>query len=195
MIFRRILTLITRDTELNEDGLAQAELAGEKFKEYPIDAIYSSDLKRCRATAGAIQKHLISPVDITFTSGLRERCMGPIEGMKIDDAIEYAKKDGKLSYKEYGEGSAALVKRIQNQLNEILEENKHNKNILICSHGGAIRTILRILGFKKDLIVYNTSVTIVDFNTQDFNKFDIIKIGDTKHLGEGEFKVNDTRVR
>lgn len=121
--------------------------------------------------------------------------MGPIEGMKIDEAIEYAKKNGKSSYKDFGEESSDLVKRIQHQLNEILEENKHNKNILICSHGGAIRTLLRILGFKKDLIVYNTSVTIVDFDTEDFNKFEIIKIGDTKHLGEGEFKINDTRVR
>lgn len=186
---------IIRDTELNEQGLAQAELAGEKFKDYPIDAIYSSDLKRCKGTASTIQKHLSSPVDITFSSNLRERNMGVIEGMKMQDAIEYAKKDGKSSYKEYGESSHALVSRIQKQVNKILEENKHHKNILLCSHGGTIRTLLKILKYNEDIIVYNTSVTIIDFNKEDFNDFKIIKIGDTKHLGEGEFKVSDTRVR
>lgn len=156
--------------------------------------MYSSDLKRCRATATTIQTHLIKPVDITFSSNLRERHMGIIEGKKLDEAIEYAKKDGKSSYKDYGETSHALVDRIQTQINKILEENKQNKNILVCSHGGTIRTILKILNFKKDIIVYNTSVTIIDFNKKDFNDFKIIKVGDTKHLG-GDFEVEDMRVR
>lgn len=180
---------------MNEEGLAQAELAGEWFKDYPIDAIYSSDLKRCRATASAIQKHLTHPVDISFSSNLRERNMGVIEGMKFQDAVDYAKNDGGKHYKDYGETSHDLVTRVQKQVNEILEENKHNRNILLCSHGGTIRTLLKILNFKEDIIVYNTSVTIIDFNKEDFNDFKIKKIGDTTHLGAGEFKVTDTRIR
>ncbi|CCH40691.1 hypothetical protein BN7_225 [Wickerhamomyces ciferrii] len=191
---QRFFKVICEDTDLNQEGIDQAKLAAEKLKDYPFDAFYSSDLKRCRDTANTIHKSLTKQVDIQFSSNLRERNMGEIEGMKISDAVEKAAKDGKESYREYGEKPIDLVNRVKKQLDEILELNKQNKNIIICSHGGTIRTILKILGFKENLIVYNTSITTVDFNHNDFNDFKIVTVSDTKHLG-GDFKVADTRVR
>ena len=45
------------DIELDETGLKQAELLSDHLKNTPIEAIFSSPLKRALATAGAIARH------------------------------------------------------------------------------------------------------------------------------------------
>lgn len=183
------------DTSLNSTGENQANLVGQRLKDLKFDSMYSSDLTRCKNTANAILTNSSNPVDsIHFTNLLRERNMGIMEGKYLNDAIAYAEKEGK-SFRDYGEDASLFVERIAKIINQILLENKKNKNVLVVSHGGTIRTFLKILQYKEDLVVYNTSITVVDFDRHDLNKFEIKVIGNTNHLGEGEFKVNDTRVR
>lgn len=125
--------------------------------------------------------------------------MGEIEGMHIDDAIKYSESKS-VHYREIGEDSSEFLQRLELVMKEILVENRQHKNLLLVSHGGTIRSILKLLNYNKDIIVFNTSVTIIEFNKNkdgsvDFQDFQVIKVGDTAHLGSGEFKVADTRVR
>ena len=43
-----------RDVQLTETGKLQAEALGERFRDIPVDAVYSSALYRAAATAAAI---------------------------------------------------------------------------------------------------------------------------------------------
>ena len=60
-------------------GCRQIDALAERFKSIPIDALYSSDLRRAITTAGAITKYHKLPLHTT--KRLREINCGPWEGM------------------------------------------------------------------------------------------------------------------
>lgn len=67
---RRIMQGRRIDAPLNETGRAQAEALAERFADAPLDAIYSSTLKRADATADAIaarhpaaERHRLADLD------------------------------------------------------------------------------------------------------------------------------------
>ncbi|KAH3902809.1 related to Broad-specificity phosphatase YOR283W [Saccharomycodes ludwigii] len=197
------------DTDLNEEGLEQAFKVGKYLhdnKRIKFEKFYSSDLKRCQQTLKQILKSYEGTDTnlqgtVVFSDQLRERSMGVIQGMHIDDAIEYAKKNGKASYREFGEQKNEFHNRLTKAFEKMVQQEPNAKNIGLISHGGSIRYILSWLGYKSDvddvalkLIVYNTSVTIIDY-IRDEKVFKIRLIGNTNHLGDGKFVVNDTRVR
>ena len=66
------------DIELNEEGIKQAEEAKRILKDYPIDMIVSSTLKRARKTAEIINE--AKNVPIMFDKALEERGFGDFEG-------------------------------------------------------------------------------------------------------------------
>lgn len=66
------------DIELNEEGIKQAEEAKRILKDYPIDMIVSSTLKRARKTAEIINE--AKNVPIIFKEALEERGLGEFEG-------------------------------------------------------------------------------------------------------------------
>ena len=55
-------------------GYKQIDALAERFRDIPLDALYSSDLKRTQTTAGAITRyHELTPI---LSSELREICLG-----------------------------------------------------------------------------------------------------------------------
>lgn len=182
------------DIPLNDEGLDQASKVALSIKPMlgSIDEIFSSDLSRCRQTTGAIlDQGYQGPV--TYDGKFRERFMGEIQGMKVDDAVEFAQRQGKSHYKQFGE----LPHDFHGRVLELITDLKavEGRNVVVVSHGGFIRALLKNLGFQQDdFIVYNTSITTVDFDRLK-KEFEIVQVGDTKHLGAGEFKVVDYRLR
>ena len=74
------------DIPLDETGLRQAELAGEYFKEIPLQGIYSSPLSRAWQTAERIAKHRglkVQPLD-----GLIDMSFGNWEGRSLQEVRE-----------------------------------------------------------------------------------------------------------
>jgi probable phosphoglycerate mutase len=53
------------DVELSEEGRLQAELLRDRMKNYPIDALYSSNLIRAVQTAQIINEELKLPHEIS----------------------------------------------------------------------------------------------------------------------------------
>ncbi|KAL6937641.1 hypothetical protein ACO0RG_004157 [Hanseniaspora osmophila] len=200
-----------RDIPINQEGFEQADKLGEFLKNKKhitsFDKIYSSDLIRCKQTLGEILKNVTvkdKDKDIEYSQALRERYMGIIEGMHLDAAEKYALENGKTSFRDYGETLDEFHKRLSGKIVDIFENDisdEHINNIAIISHGGAIRNILHWLDKINDyydnkhkVVVYNTSVTIVDFNNKT-KTFEIKEVGNTDHLGEGQFVVQDTKLR
>lgn len=193
-----------RDIPLNGTGIKQGQQLGEYLLKEGIkfDAVYSSDLVRCQETTQEImdisQNGDDKSIPIKLNSNLRERFMGPIEGLHILDAEKYADKHGKGSFRDFGESPEIFLKRLQDGINQSIRDAVENgyKNVALVSHGGSIRAIMQWLQPDNDtkIIVFNTSVTIVDFNKTS-EKFEVRSVGNTKHLGDGEFMVSDLRLR
>ncbi len=64
------LGLFNEDVNLSELGYKQADITGKRLKEYDIDIIYSSSLRRYIQTAEKINEHL--KVDIKIREELKK---------------------------------------------------------------------------------------------------------------------------
>ncbi|GAA5991629.1 hypothetical protein JCM5350_007781 [Sporobolomyces pararoseus] len=75
-----------RDATLSNYGYTQAQRLGDSFKDVPITAIYTSDLKRAQTTARCVwEKNQSSPKPpFTISPLLREQFFGEAEGMPWD---------------------------------------------------------------------------------------------------------------
>jgi broad specificity phosphatase PhoE len=71
------------DSELAKAGLAQARAAGETLRAYPVAAVYSSPLRRARATASVIAERLGVPVEVE--PGLVEADVGVWAGLSWEE--------------------------------------------------------------------------------------------------------------
>jgi len=71
------------DSELNEEGLAQALLVGERLAREPFDHFYCSDLRRALQTAQPIVKR--SDKVPSVTPRLRERNLGIFQGLTSEE--------------------------------------------------------------------------------------------------------------
>lgn len=65
------------DSNLTDNGLRQVEALEERFRSIHLDAVYSSDLRRCQRTARALYEHKGLPLQLD--PGLREMKMGKWE--------------------------------------------------------------------------------------------------------------------
>ena len=75
------------DIELNEKGLAQAELLAEHFKNIRLDAVYSSSLTRARQTAAPLAA--VHGLEVQPVEDIKEIAFGEWEGLtynQINDA-------------------------------------------------------------------------------------------------------------
>ncbi|CCE63967.1 hypothetical protein TPHA_0G01300 [Tetrapisispora phaffii CBS 4417] len=193
-----------KDIPLNITGYQQAQKLGTYLKEneYFFDKIVSSDLIRCKETISTILKTegRTDDVPVEYHCELRERFMGVIEGMHISEAEAYADKFGKGSFREFGEPENEFMDRLIGQIQKSIDSavTSKKRNMGLISHGGSIRTILKWLNYDPEnshkIIVFNTSVTILDY-VIDEKKIVVRDVGNTKHLGNGEFVVSDLRLR
>ena len=136
------------DIPLNEVGLSQAQETADKLKDVDIDMIYSSPLKRARVTADIVNKY--HNVKVVEDDRLRELYLGNRQGVVLKDCskeeiaefLRDPKKFGAESYEE-------LCSRVEEIYKEI-ELVAKDKNVLIVSHGGVYRAIVRyILGIDN----------------------------------------------
>lgn len=191
------------DIDVNSTGIDQAKKVGERFKSVPIDAVFSSDLIRCRNTTKEIiehHPHLASKVQ--YTTSLRERNMGQVEGMHIADAIKKFGHD----FRNLGEKEEDFVGKIYKFWELVLDESieKNYSNCVLVTHGGVLTAFANYLhrngyDLSPDLtaenlrVPFNTSVTVVDFN-KETKQGTIQLFGETAHLGEQKV-VTDQLLR
>ncbi|KAK1607460.1 hypothetical protein QYE76_031133 [Lolium multiflorum] len=178
------------DAELNEIGRQQAVAVAHRLsKEAKPAAIYSSDLKRAAETARTIAKICNLP-DVVLDPALRERHIGDIQGLTLQDAVKEKPEAYKafMSHKRNkqipggGESLDQLSERCVSCLYSIVEKHKGERVILV-SHGGTIRELYRHASPTRPLHtkIHNTSVSVI-LVSGDTGRCIVKMCGDTSHL-------------
>lgn len=133
------------DVGLSECGKEQSRKASERLRLERIDAVFSSDLKRCRYLADLIAE--IHELDVLENSALRERHFGQWQGMEMDilfrdfsDLVNhyFANPDFEVPG---GENFTSLWSRVKPWLQDTLREHR-GKSLAVVTHGGPCRVIL-----------------------------------------------------
>lgn len=136
------------DIQLSALGLKQAQALRDYFKEIPIDAIFTSPLKRCLVTAQILGEDK----NITYQNidALSEIDMGEWENVAISHIKEqypalYAQRGENLEYftPPNGESFYDLAKRVKYAFEQIVFNA--SGTIIIVGHAGVNRMITAYL--------------------------------------------------
>ena len=126
------------DSELTLEGIKQAQVVSNIFKEKTIDLIVSSPLKRCVETPKIISD---GKIKVIYDERLLGRDHGEFTGLKknevnFDDYWNYYKN---IKY-EKAENVVVLYNRVAKLIEDLKKEYK-DKNIIIVTHSGVIRVM------------------------------------------------------
>ncbi|MBE7035055.1 MAG: histidine phosphatase family protein [Ruminococcaceae bacterium] len=179
------------DSDLTDNGRAQAKQTAKRLADFPIDHICSSDLKRAYETACAVaEPHgLTVAVDPRF----REINGGLWENHYWDELGTLFPESGKtwldaphaLQMPE-GESMRDFFERLRDGVQDLLLHHK-GETICVATHGTAIRVLCcycknKPLEELNDVAwCDNAAVTIVE---HDENGFSMVLEGDNSHLGD-----------
>jgi broad specificity phosphatase PhoE len=135
------------DTDLTELGFEQAKKLAKRLREFKFDIIYTSNLKRAKQTAEEINS--FHNKELIINENLKERDNGDFSGKVWTEELWKDISGDKMSIKApNGENKIDQFNRVKPIINEILNLNK---DILIVSHGGTIKSILASLFPEKTL--------------------------------------------
>ncbi|GAA4913641.1 histidine phosphatase family protein [Mucilaginibacter defluvii] len=176
------------NTDLNDEGRAQAALFYEAYKQVPFDKIYISELKR---TQQSIQKFIDLDIPFEKLAGLDELAWGRLEGQTSTPENKAAFLDlmrnwldGNLDAKIEGGESPNEVKLRQQEAIKVILSHPEEKNVLVCMHGRAMRLLMCLLTERpltemdsfphQNLVLYKV--------TYDGQKFEIVDFNNSLHL-------------
>ena len=177
-----------RDTPLTEKGRKQAKVIALRLKSEPLNAIYSSDLKRAKYTAEAINNY--HSLKINILPQLREIDFGDWEGKTYDEIqrkwrklLDKWEKDPSKIRLPGGEHFPGLTERIRTLMKKILNDHPDQK-VVIVTHGGPIRIILMdALGLKLNnwwkVITSNGGLSVIEYQNK---KARVLLQNDVSHL-------------
>ena len=121
------------DPPLNATGRAQAEELGARLAGEPLDAIYTSDLRRASQTAEIVGRRLGLPVG--HEPGLREIDVGSWQGL-TKAQLDGRPWDGE-TYEQHSERVLRAVRQIAARY--------PNGRVLVVSHGGTLRRLQTVV--------------------------------------------------
>src|SRR3989338_9145043 len=141
------------DVDLSDKGRQEAEAAGEKIKDLPIDKAYTSVLKRAMVTLDiALNSAGKKGIPITRDQALNERHYGDLQGLnKAETAKKFGDKQVHIWRRSYdiappGEGAESLKDTAARTLpyfeKHILNDLKNGKNVIVAAHGNSLRSIV-----------------------------------------------------
>lgn len=179
------------DADLQDTGILQAQLTAEYIsKNFNVDKVYTSDLKRAYKTGKALAD--VTNTKLIATSELREINAGKWEGMIFNEIPKVYSRDFELWYSDIGnarctdgESVAELGERIMNFLTKIAIEND-GKTIGVATHATPIRAMQTLVqtGDLNDMNsfpwVSNASVSVFNYDNGIWN---VERVSIDKHLG------------
>ncbi len=191
------------ESALTDRGRRQVLALERRFADVPVDAVYSSDLYRTRATAAAVcgPKHL----PLRLCPGLREICVGDWEGRTWGDIArrtpeamaDFGSRMDRWSIPG-AETPAEVLARVRSAVEDIARANP-GKTLALFSHGYAIRLLLADLqGISlrdtgtKSPTGDNTAVSLLEW---DGTRLRAVWQNDSSHLRTPEYLAGETSVR
>lgn len=179
------------DSLVTPMGYQQIAALAERFRDIPVDAVYSSDLYRTRMTAKAIYEPKGLPLHLE--PGLREIHMGRWEdqtwggGARQDSERMDQFSRGDLNYDSPGGESFPEVQKRVLETYDRLARAHEGQTIVCVSHGVAIRTAMTafyghpLSELNRILPSDNTGVSCVDFED---GRAQVRFYADGSHLSE-----------
>ena len=152
-----------KDVELSEQGIEEANKAGQNFKELNLkfDLVFTSELKRAQETAKIILNNLDqwndlnSQKKIIESFNLNERDYGDLTGLdkketaeKFGDEQVHKWRRGYSDQPPNGESLEDVVNRVKNYFDSDIMPSinkSENNNILIAAHGNSLRALLIVM--------------------------------------------------
>ena len=152
-----------KNIELSEQGIDEANKAGQNFKNLNIkfDIVFTSELKRAQETAKIILKnldqwnYLYGEGKIITDINLNERDYGDLTGLnKKETADKFGEEQvhkwrrGYSDQPPNGESLEDVVRRVKIYFEESINpaiQSADNNNILIAAHGNSLRALLIVM--------------------------------------------------
>jgi 2,3-bisphosphoglycerate-dependent phosphoglycerate mutase len=176
-----IVTGIT-DIELTVKGHKQALEAGKLLKDIRIDLAFTSTLTRAKQTFEDMHYGLGYEVPVEHRPEFNEKSWGIQEGKaKSTHPAEWLTWDGVVpggeSYGQVGQRALAYIENV------ILPLLKDDKNVLIVSHNGVLKTVRTVLegGNRHDLHDFrlgNCEIAIYELSENNRLEFKEIRLPD-----------------
>ena len=176
------------NADLNDTGIAQAAAFFNKYHEVKFDKIYTSSLKRTHQT---VKGFIDLGLPWEQLDGLDELAWGEWEGKPNTEEAREAFREvvrqwqlGNYDAKfEGGESPNDVGVRLSKAI-EHIKKQAHEKCVLICMHGRAMRLILCILLNKpfSDMEEFPHSNTTLYRLKFDDKKFTLLDSNNTSHL-------------
>ena len=155
------------NSDLSAVGRGQIHALGEWMKNVSFDHIYSSDSKRARQTADAINQY--SGHTLQFDQRIREKNLGVFEGLTSAEARErhpevyrLFKTAGVNYVIDEGESTQQLLDRALEFIEEIRIRHSEERVVMV-THGGVVSVLMKhTLGLSIDaptrFMINNTGI-------------------------------------
>ena len=137
----------TRDVDLTEEGIEEAEKIGEELKDEKITKAYQSNQTRSQHTLELVLNGYHPNVQISTDERIRERDYGDLTGKNKVELEKENPQQYKLWHRSYDvpPPGGESIKDVEERVNEFLQDElpKWEKDdvILISAHGNSIRPI------------------------------------------------------
>jgi probable phosphoglycerate mutase len=178
------------DTPLNSHGQLQAQRLAQSLQRagHTFDHLYSSDLQRAADTAKQVSHAL--ELSITIDPIFRERHVGVLQGLRLDDAPQAIPEIWQAHLARDiqhdlggGESIQQFHERAQRALAMLVAAHT-GQTILVVSHGGTLDMMYRIatkqaLDQARVAVVPNTSLNWIAY---DGAVWSVERWADTDHL-------------
>ncbi|WP_420581467.1 histidine phosphatase family protein [Reichenbachiella sp.] len=176
------------DSSINATGRKQANGFFEYYKQVPFDKIYVSGLKR---TKESVQQFIDLGIPFETHDGLDEISWGKHEGQSYDPEMHKIYLDtiagwamGKLDL-AVGEGETPkeVVKRQKVAMEHIMA-NEAEENILIATHGRAMRMLVCwMMNYPLEKMDVFEHANLCLYHLRNVNgQYQIVQHGSTEHL-------------
>lgn len=177
------------NSSLNDTGIWQAQRFFDKYKDVPFDKVYTSTLNRTHQT---VHSFIESGLSHQIRVELDEIDWGIFEGVEHDSILEgtyytilQSWTEGHLENKiEGGESPLELQSRQISLIDEL--RTAEFENILLCSHGRAIRALL--CGFLNkslsEMDTFKHNNTCLYKLSLENGVFEVEVANDISHLSE-----------
>ena len=156
-----------KNIELSEQGIEEANKAGQNFKNLDIkfNIVFTSELKRAQETAKIILQNL-NQWDFLNNEGkiisninLNERDYGDLTGLNKKETAEkfgeeqvHKWRRGYSDQPPNGESLEDVVRRVRKYFEEVIKpaiQSNENDNILIAAHGNSLRALLIVMNIYE----------------------------------------------
>ena len=156
-----------KNIELSEQGIEEANKAGQNFKNLDIkfNIVFTSELKRAQETAKIILQNLDqwdflnNEGKIISNINLNERDYGDLTGLNKKETAEkfgeeqvHKWRRGYSDQPPNGESLEDVVRRVTKYFEEVIKpaiQSDENDNTLIAAHGNSLRALLIVMNIYE----------------------------------------------